>query len=149
MREDNTILGKTYVYEYDKAGNITKKHTYALTAEWDEPSELVDSYSYGYGSADWGDLLTSYNGDTIRYDAIGNPLRYSNGNRWSFTWEHGRRLSQAEGNGCPLFFTYNDEGIRTSKTGNSTLLYLTPHKLMESPAPRCGAGLFKRAIFIA
>ena len=110
-----------YTYEYGAAGNILRKNTYALTASWDEPSELVASDIYGYGNADWGGQLTSYNGDTIRYDAIGNPLRYSNGNRWSFTWEHGRRLAQAEGNGYPLSFTYNDEGIRTSKTGNGVV----------------------------
>ena len=32
--------------------------------------------SYTYGDAEWGDLLTAYNGEEITYDGIGNPLSY-------------------------------------------------------------------------
>ena len=31
---------------------------------------------YEYDNADWGDQLTSWNGESITYDAIGNPLSY-------------------------------------------------------------------------
>ena len=93
--------------------------------------------------------MTAYDGVSLRYDPMGNPLTYYNGTRWNMVWENGRQLKAAMTGGKKLSFTYNDEGIRTTKTGNSTLLYLNPHKLLESPAPRCGAGLFKRAIFIA
>ena len=84
----------------------------------------------------WGDLLISYCGRTNTYDAVGNPLSYYNGRRYTFTWENGRRLATAEVGENVMSFTYNDEGIRTSKTVNGTLLYLSFHKLMESPAPR-------------
>ena len=39
-----------------------------------------------------GDLLTSYNGNEITYDEMGNPLSYYSGwRRYTFTWE-GRNL---------------------------------------------------------
>ena len=65
----------------------------------------------------WGDLLTSFDGVTITYDAIGNPLSYYNGTSYTFTWE-GRRLVGAVSGSNTMSFEYNDEGIRTSKTVN-------------------------------
>ena len=112
--EDSTILGKTYVYEYDKAGNITKKYIYALTAANTTPQNPEETYIYGYGDADWGDKLTSYRGESITYDEVGNPLSYYNG----------RRLATATVDGVTLTFTYNADGIRTSKTvGGSEHIY--------------------------
>lgn len=122
--EDNTILGKTYVYEYDKAGNITKKYTYALTAKNVTPTNPESTYTYSYGDANWGDKLTSYRGESITYDEVGNPLSYYNGRRYNFTWENGRRLATATVDGVTLTFTYNADGIRTSKTvGGSEHIY--------------------------
>ena len=124
LREDNTALGRTYVYAYDYAGNITKKYTYALTAANVTPTNPISTYVYGYGDDDWGDLLTSYRGQTITYDEIGNPLSYYNGRQYTFTWENGRRLATATVGGTNLSFTYNDEGIRTSKkVGNAEHIY--------------------------
>ena len=51
------------------------------------------------------------------YDAIGNPLSYYNISNYTFTWE-GRRLITATKNGVTRTYTYNDEGMRTSKTVN-------------------------------
>ena len=39
--------------------------------------------------ASYGDLLTSYDGTTLMYDAIGNPSYDGN---WHFFWKHGRQL---------------------------------------------------------
>ena len=119
-REDNTVTGKTYIYEYDDAGNITSKKTYTLTAAGVTPSGQPSTASYGYNDS-WGDLLTSYNGVTISYDAIGNPLSYYNGKSYTFTWKNGRQLATAVVNGNTLSFNYNDEGIRTSKTVNGVV----------------------------
>ena len=116
LREDNAVLGKTYIYTYDQAGNITAKYTYALTTAGVMPTNPISTYVYGYDDDDWGDLLTSYDGHTITYDAIGNPLSYYNGRQYIFTWENGRRLASVIVDGTELSFTYNDEGIRTSKT---------------------------------
>lgn len=38
--------------------------------------DLARIISYGYAETGWKDLLTSYNGQTITYDEIGNPLTY-------------------------------------------------------------------------
>ena len=109
------MLNKTYVYIYDNAGNITVKRTYALTASYVTPTSPNSTGSYTYGDSAWGDKLTAYNGVTITYDEIGNPLSYYNG--FSFTWT-GRSLTGATRGVNTLSFTYNDEGIRTSKTVN-------------------------------
>lgn len=124
LREDNTVLDKTYVYEYDNAGNITKKYTYALTAANATPQNPEETYVYGYDDSNWGDKLTSYRGYSFDYDEIGNPKEYYNGREYRFTWENGRRLATASVDGVTLTFTYNADGIRTSKTvGGSEHIY--------------------------
>ncbi len=59
-------------------------------------------------------MLTAYNGQAITYDAIGNPTSYLG---WSFDWT-GRSLTGATKDSQTLSFTYNSNGIRTSKTVN-------------------------------
>ena len=49
---------------------------------------------------------------------LANPLNYYNSNSYAFTWELGRKLTGASVNGNTLAFTYDDNGIRTSKTVN-------------------------------
>ena len=56
----------------------------------------------------WRDLLTAYNGQTITYDAIGNPLTYRDG--MSFTWQNGRQLATATKNGVTASYLYNANG---------------------------------------
>ncbi len=75
----------------------------------------TDSIVYYYSNTNWKDLLTSYDGQNITYDTIGNPLTYRDG--MNFTWE-GHQLKTAVANGKDLSYTYNDDGIRTSKTVN-------------------------------
>ena len=111
IREDNQAAGKTWVWIYDEAGNITTKKEYAYTTA----IVLTQGYttvSYGYGNAAWGDLLISYNGKAITYDAIGNPL--SDGT-WSYTWTQGRQLAAMSGNGQSWSFTYDANGMRTER----------------------------------
>ena len=120
IREDNSILNRTYVYSYDDAGNILSKKTYALTAAGIDPAPLYSTYSYGYTDS-WGDLLTSYRGVSFTYDEIGNPLTYYNGSSYTFTWENGRRLKTASVGSNTLSFTYDHDGIRTSKTVNGVV----------------------------
>ncbi len=115
IRENNSATGKTYVYEYDKAGNITKKTVYSYTTGSHSSLTPLDTAIYGYTDESWGDLLTSYDGQSITYDGIGNPLSYYNGSSYSFTWE-GRRLKTATKGNLSFTFTYNNDGIRTSKT---------------------------------
>ena len=78
-----------------------------------------------YGNTSWGDQLTEYNYASITYDASGNPLNYYND--FVFTWTQGRRLQTASRENHPdlpdvfLSFTYNESGIRTSKTVGSVV----------------------------
>ncbi|HAM63657.1 MAG TPA: wall-associated protein [Erysipelotrichaceae bacterium] len=58
--------------------------------------------------------MTSFDGKAITYDAIGNPLTYDGG---TFAWE-GRKLTSFNKTGLAISYTYNENGIRTSKTVN-------------------------------
>ena len=120
IREDNSLWNNTFVYTYDNGGNLLTKQIYALTAEGVTPTNPINTYTYGYGAYNWGDLLLSYRGVSFQYDRIGNPTSYYNGNEYTFTWEQGRRLATAVVGTTELEFTYNDEGIRTSKTVNGS-----------------------------
>ena len=94
-------------YAYDAGGNLTSVKL---------NGEVQDTY--GYTDAGWKDLLTSFNGQAITYDEIGNPLAYRDG--FAFTWQYGRRLSSISHNGDSISYTYDPDGIRTSKTVNGT-----------------------------
>ena len=130
-REDNELIGMTYVYTYDNAGNRISKEVYQIVAEGVIPANPTSTHSYGYATGAWGDVLTSYRGHTITYDAIGNPLSYYNGSSYTFTWT-GRRLASATKGGLTYTYTYNDEGIRTSKTVNgvTTTYYLNGSQIV-------------------
>ena len=70
---------------------------------------------YTYGDAEWGDLLTAYDGEEITYDGIGNPLSYRG---WTMSWQSGRQLAGMTKGSDTLSFAYNESGLRTSKTVN-------------------------------
>ena len=111
VRADDQKAGTSIAYSYDVGGNITAVSTYAYTTgELGSPTNTI---SYAYDNANWKDLLTSYNGQSITYDQIGNPLIYRDG--MSFTWE-GRQLRTAAVNGKGISYAYNNDGIRTGKT---------------------------------
>ena len=68
-------------YTYDSVGNILAS------------SDGTTTHTYTYGNSNWKDLLTAYDGQSITYDASGNPTSYYNGNRWTMEWENGRQLT--------------------------------------------------------
>ena len=70
---------------------------------------------YTYGDAEWGDLLTAYDGEEITYDGIGNPLSYRG---WTMSWQGGRQLASMTKGSDTLSFAYNESGLRASKTVN-------------------------------
>ncbi|MBE6645409.1 MAG: hypothetical protein E7612_08555, partial [Ruminococcaceae bacterium] len=72
--------GVTTKFEYDNYGNITAKGVVDESGEIAEATKI----SYEYGNNTWKDLLTSYNGQNITYDAQGNPTTYRGHN---LTWE--------------------------------------------------------------
>ncbi len=56
-------------------------------------------------------------GNEITYDEIGNPLTYYNG--MEFKWTMGRRLESVKNGNTNVSYTYNVDGLRTSKTVNN------------------------------
>ena len=116
IREDNPIKNKTYVYTYDRGGNITSKKTYAYTLASSITSSPTDTRTYTYGNSSFGDLLTKYNGMSLAYDANFNPTTYYNGTSYSMSWQYGRQLASVTKGGTTTSYTYNADGIRTSKT---------------------------------
>ena len=115
----NQLVGETsgtdsYVYSYDASGNLVSVQ---------KNGEVIKSYTYG--DASWKDLLTAFNGQTITYDEIGNPLQYRDG--MSFTWAKGRQLQSVTKNGVTTSYTYDENGLRLSKTtgGVTTKIYRT------------------------
>lgn len=108
VREDNRYTGKSYTWTYDNAGNILNRKTYAYTIG--TLGAVQNTVTYGYDNGSWGDLLISFNGQSIAYDGIGNPGTW---NGSALTWQ-GRRLMSYGSN----TYTYNADGIRTSKTVN-------------------------------
>ena len=90
-------------YSYDNGGNITSKTVNGVTT------------AYGYGDTNWKDKLTSYDGQSITYDAIGNPLSYRG---MTMSWT-GRRLNSITNGGTTGSYLYNADGIRTKKTVGS------------------------------
>ena len=77
----------------------------------------LDTISYGYGDSSWKDLLTSYDGQLLTSDEIGN---LANDGTWSYSWQHGRQLKQmsrpdASGDTEMICFRYDSSGHRISK----------------------------------
>ena len=105
----NQLVGETsgtdsYVYSYDAGGNLVSVQ---------KNGEVIKSYTYG--DASWKDLLTAFNGQSITYDAIGNPLSYRG---MTLSWAGGRRLASVSKEGLSASYVYNTDGIRTQKTVN-------------------------------
>ena len=78
-------------------------------------------------------------GQSITYDAIGNPLSYRG---MTLSWEGGRRLASVSKEGLSASYVYNSDGIRTQKTvngvttnyyldGNSILRQVTGNDVLE------------------
>ena len=112
-RENNAYADKTYTFDYDNAGDILESREYTYTTG--ELGECVSSKTYEYNDNSWKDLLTDFNGQVITNDEIGNPLNYRD--NMSFTW-NGRQLAVVQNGDNEVLYTYNSEGIRTSKTVN-------------------------------
>ena len=125
------INQKQYRYDYDEAGNILTETVSRIGAH----GQLYDSRvnTYGYDDSNWGDKLTSYNGETITYDEIGNPLSYRDG--MEMTWLNGRKLTTLQSGNDSISYKYDSNGVITSKTVNGveyTYEYLNGHLMHET-----------------
>ncbi len=129
--------GRTLSYMYDEEERITQyndKHTGWRDYVYDAQGQLTKEYwkselinemtydkygnilskngiTYTYGDPVWKDRLTSYGNQAISYDTQGNPTTYLG---HTLTWEKGRQLKSFDN----IQYTYNANGIRTSKTVN-------------------------------
>ena len=111
----------TITYQYDSWGNLLNKKIYAYTTG--TLGAVQETVTYTYGNSSWQDQLTSYNGQSITYDASGNPTNYLGA---VLAWE-GQRLKSytpaSTGSGRVNAYTYNydENGIRTRKTVGNTV----------------------------
>ena len=121
IREDNEQLGKTTTYQYDAYGNRIRKKEYSFTIkEQLLDCSLIETYQYDQDrliciqSQTSGSSTTQtiiYSNETKYY---GYPVQYK-GN--TLTWNQHKEL---ESFGASLF-TYNEQGIRNSKTIDSKI----------------------------
>ena len=122
---DDKLNGKVYNYTYDAGGN--------LISETVTDSNGTTSNAYEYNNSNWGDVLTSYNGQNITYDEIGNPLTYRDG--MSMTWKNGRQLTTLTNGDTSINYGYDSDSVRTTKTVNGvkyTYAYLNGQLMYET-----------------
>jgi RHS repeat-associated protein len=112
IRVNDETLNKTFTYSYNSRGNKTSKSIYAYTTD-PNPGTPISTDSYAYGDSSWPDKLTSYKGQAISYDNIGNPISYKG---YAMTWIAGRMLDSMENSNYKYSFNYDENGIRTRKT---------------------------------
>ena len=113
IRADDLAKNCTEVYNYDNGGNILSTKVYPLT--WGSLSGVTatKTTNYTYGDSNWKDKLTAYGSTQLTYDAIGNPLTYRG---FTLTWQNGRQLASMKFRTINIGFTYDVDGLRTSKT---------------------------------
>jgi len=105
IEEVNCAFNQRTIITYDKGGNIVEKSTARCN------NGGSSTITFAYTNA-WKDQLTSYNGQAITYDEIGNPTSYK-GN--TLYWTRGRLLDAYGNKAC---YTYNSAGIRVEKCVN-------------------------------
>ena len=118
IREDNQAANASWTWEYDDAGNILSRKTYAYNAN--TLGSVITTDTYTYGDSQWGDLLTEYNGVATNNDTIGN-MGINRG--WTYTWNHGRELLSLAKSGITWTNTYNADGLRTQRVGSNGTTY--------------------------
>ena len=109
----DTRTGRYIRIVYDNYGNIQKMESYSLGTNW-APVKLLETRTYSYGDTNWKDKLTEFDGDSITYDANGNPLTYRDG--MSFEWENGRILMKINTSDKAIQMNYDSNGMRTQKS---------------------------------
>jgi len=118
VRENYSVGSTSYTrtFTYDAGGNIQSRNNYPYTTGNGTLGTPTSTDSYGYDTT-WRDKLVSFNGQSITYDAIGNPTSYLGK---TLTWTMGRQLESLTDASNSIQYTYNENGIRTKKTVNGT-----------------------------
>ncbi len=122
VRSDNRFIENRYTvsYSYDERGNITSKKIYDYTSGSLENAAPRETTAFTYANSGWKDQLVSVNGVELTYDANGNVLTY--GDR-EYLWNTGRHLASITDGDNEYTYTYDENGIRTSKTVNDNTTY--------------------------
>lgn len=110
-------LGEGRLYGYGSSGNVSYIKFVYNNGTYSNSN--YSGHSYGNGT-DWKELMTSFAGTPITYDANGNPLSYYNGQSYTFTWQKGRQLASAVTGTNIISYTYDVNGLRIGKTVNGT-----------------------------
>ncbi len=113
-RENNEKAGKTWIYTYKSSclGNISHIDEYEYTMGVVDGTP-VNSTHFEYSTDNWKNQLSTYNGESISYDAQGNPTSWINDRE--LIWQ-GIQLQQlTEATGDFVQYDYNADGVRTKK----------------------------------
>lgn len=113
--------GKTYRYGYDASGNMVASIVSNITASGTESVAYRTNYTYTNGvltgTSRIGTLVPS-SSTTYQVDRMGNPTAYTTGGKtYQLHWGEGRMLTAIgtdEDN--IIFYTYNADGLRATKT---------------------------------
>ena len=108
IRENNKALDKTFVFEYNNTGGITKVKEYAYTTS-STPTGTATEKAYTYD----GDRLTKCGSTSISYNSMGCPTTC---NDYTATWTRGKLSKLSKGLkavGTHAYnYTYNAFGQR-------------------------------------
>lgn len=115
------------LFRYDEGGNLLSVVKSEFDANTLQPTTEISRNVYTYGDNNWKDKLTAFNGQTITYDEMGNPLQYRDG--MEFSWENGRQLKTVTQNNTTLTMRYDSNGLRTQK-GNIRYYYNSDNNLI-------------------
>ena len=120
-REDDLQRHIRTQYFYDGNGNITNQNKQNITGSNVVSGELFGQATWTYGDGNWKDLLTSYNGNTIYFDELGNTTFF--GGR-ILDWNNGRKLASVNMHTC---YAYDADGllirITNTQSGSRTNFY--------------------------
>ncbi len=112
-----------HTYSYDEKGYLKSEDTTSFSYDANGNITQAGTKNYEYSGA-IKDRLTKALGFDVKYnDGLnpGNPIKW-NGREYS--WDRSRRLISFQQNGNVTKYTYNAEGLRTSKTqGSNTIEY--------------------------
>ncbi len=109
IREDNRLGEFASTYTYDVGGNIVSRIRYPYTEGDLNGLTATELHTYSYDNAQWDDVLTGYNGQSVSYDAMGNITSFDGK---TYVWTAGRQLSRVidtENNSYVDYF-YDDNG---------------------------------------
>ena len=137
VRENNKLLDKTLVYDYNDIGNVIKVTVYGYTEG--ALGSVLSSKTFDYNTAK-KDQLAVYNGSMLTYDANG-CLKTAPGTVMNISgtvtygWTGGRLTSASWGstplNACT--YAYDGYGRRINKTHTVTVLGgSTPSQTIKS-----------------